>query len=243
MATHSGHEVKERSTAVNSSAPRGEVDQRCEAEAHLADRNKQCGFAQEPVKMSRTSVATASCLMSDITPCQRRTVAKGVRVQVYCGLVLEAKMHFQIDWWKLLQWCGPAPVSTGDEIAAVKEKVLNIPVNLPCDPHPRAAVCGGWDYKYKRLKWASKRWLGSASGRALRSNRNQHSSMTKRKQIRHLLRVSREVVGESPARRRPCGTARTWWIDYSFHPGLDHLVKKRDSGASWNCLLSDPDLH
>lgn len=63
------------------------------------------------------------------------------------------------------------------------------------------------------------------------TNRNQRSSKSKRKQIRHLLRVSREVVGASPARRRSCGTARTWWIDYSFHPGLDHLVKKKDSGG------------
>lgn len=123
-------------------------------------------------------------------------------------------------------WACPSIHWWWNTVAEVIDKVLNIPINLPCDPHLRAEVGGG-----KRLKWAFKRLLSSASGRAPRSNRNQHSSKSKRKQIRHLLRVSREVVGASPARRRPCGTARTWWIDYSFHPGLDHLVKKKDSGG------------
>lgn len=88
-----------------------------------------------------------------------------------------------------------------------------------------------WVVVARLMRWAFKWWLCSASGRAPRSNRNQRSPESKRKQIRHLLMVSDEVVGASSAQRRPCGTARTWWIDYSFHSGLDHLVKKKDSGG------------
>lgn len=146
--------------------------------------------------------------MSEKNCCQRW---KSSSVLGSCSWGENAIPDWLMDRYKLLQWCGAAPVSTGDETAAVKDKVLNIPVNLPCDPHLRAAVGGGCKAETTNTRgWNELWWLSSASGRAPRSNRNQRSSKRKRKQIRHLLRVSREVVGASPARRRPCGTARTW---------------------------------
>lgn len=105
-----------------------------------------------------------------------------------------------------LQPCGRRP------------KVLNTPVNLCGDPHPRSAA-GGGDYTHK---WRS----GSASGGAQRSKRLPQE----REEVDQ---TSAQGVkgGACPARRRPCGRARTRWIDYSFHLVLDHLVK-RETAAS-----------
>lgn len=78
-----------------------------------------------------------------LTPCQRRVVDKGGRVQVSWGLLLEIKMGFYIGKWfgtaSAVMWI--LPVSCGDGTA--KLEVLNISVNLRCDPHLQSDVGSG----------------------------------------------------------------------------------------------------
>lgn len=90
--------------------------------------------------------------MSEKNCCQRCKSSSGLGS---CSWGENAIPDWLMDRYKPLQWYGPAPVSTCDQIAVV----LNIPVNLPCDPDLRPAVGGGCKsttkyYKYKRLKWA-----------------------------------------------------------------------------------------